>query len=233
MRKTTIYTIAGLRGQSGTSIDGIRVYEHFKIVLGRQEIACFLSREDKNSLGGLTMYCKHTVVSNDLGEVITDKTLQYKGRFDVESGYLFWSQRNFVKSFPGVELPGTMRDDEIGKMDRLSHKVFADTNMLAYKGRNGIVPFGMKDIEETLKLGQRQTYRFVDKMLQLGIMARLIIDTKGQKTTQYYLNPMYYFSSNRLSLNLYLLFQDQLNEVLPKYVIANFQTLKQQKEFRQ
>lgn len=178
------------------------------------------------------MYHKQTVVTNDFGEVITDKTLTYKGRFDVESGYLFWSQRNFVKSFPDVELPSTMRDDEIGKMDKLSHKVFADTNMLAYRGHDGIEPFGLKEIGETLKLAERQTRRFVDKMLLLGIMARLIIDTKGQKTTQYYLNPMYYFSSNRLSLNLYLLFKDQLNDVLPKYVIANFQMLKQQKEFQ-
>lgn len=178
------------------------------------------------------MYCKHTVVSNDLGEVITDKTLQYKGRFDIESGYLFWSQRNFVKSFPDVDLPLDITDDERGKLDKLSHKVFADTNMLAYKGHNKVVPFEHKDIGETLKLGERQTRRFVDKMLQLGIMARLIIDTKGQKTTQYYLNPMYYFSSNRLSLNLYLLFKDQLDAVLPKYVVTNFQTLQQQREFQ-
>jgi hypothetical protein len=171
------------------------------------------------------MYHKQTVVTNDFGEVISEKSLAYKGRFDAESGYLFWSQRNFVKSFPGVELPEELTDDERGKMDRLSHKVFSNTNMLAYQSRDGVTPYGMKDIQDTLKVGQRQTYRFVDKMLRLGIMARNTIDCKGERTIQYYLNPMYYFSSNRLSLNLYLLFKEQLDEVLPKYVIQNFTAL--------
>jgi len=178
------------------------------------------------------MYHKQTIVSNDYGEMISNKSVTYKGRFDVESGYLFWAQRNFVKSFPDVDLPAEISDDERGKLDKLSHKVFESTNMLAYRGHDGITPFGLKDIGETLKLGERQTRRFVDKMLQLGIMARVFVDCKGKRIMQFYLNPMYYFSSTRLSLNLYLLFQDQLNEVLPRYVIANFKTMKQQKEFQ-
>jgi hypothetical protein len=59
----------------------------------------------------------------------------------------------------------------------------------------------------------RQAYRFVEKMIKLGIMARVKVECENHTQTQYYINPMYYFSSNRLPLNLYLMFQPQLDEV--------------------
>lgn len=167
---------------------------------------------------------KKTVIYNDNGEIVNDKTLRYKNKFDEEEGYLFWNQRNFVKTFSDVEYPKEMNDIEIGRMARLSKKVWSNTNMLGYRGNGGIRPYDINCIGQIIGIQQRQAERFISKMIKLGIMAKVSIKVEGKTEVQYYLNPIYFFSSNRIPLNLYLIFRKQLDEVLPKWVKESYDT---------
>jgi len=59
-------------------------------------------------------------------------------------------------------------------------------------------------------------------MMDLGIIAKAIINTNEQIEVQYYLNPLYFISSKYLSPGLYMLFRKQLDKVLPAWVIQKF-----------
>jgi uncharacterized secreted protein with C-terminal beta-propeller domain len=55
-------------------------------------------------------------------------------------------------------------------------------------------------------------------MIRLGVLARVTINTDQRKEAQLYVNPIYFFSSNRIPLSLYLIFHRQLDQYLPGWV---------------
>lgn len=166
---------------------------------------------------------KRTVYMDDkTGEVVSDRRKFVSAAFDDERGYLFWARKSFAKSFAEVDFPEQMTSLEIGQMTRMAKKIWSNTNMLGYRGNGGVKPYDTDMIAEVLQISPRQAYRFVAKMQRLGVLARVTVDTEGRRETQYYVNPMYFFSSNRIPLNLYLLFRKQLDAVLPGWVIRRF-----------
>ena len=156
------------------------------------------------------------------GEVRGGKVRHIAAAFDEEKGYLFWARKSFAKSFLDVPFPREMSDLEIGRMARLAKKIWSNTNMLGYRGNGGVRPYNTAGISAILKIGPRQTQRFIEKMIRLGVMARVEIKTEGRQEIQYYINPIYFFSSNRIPLNLYLIFRQQLDQVLPEWVKQEF-----------
>lgn len=177
------------------------------------------------------MYYKQVIHTNENGEVINENTFQYKGTFDEEEGYLFWNRKNAVKSFEGVEYPESMNDMEVGRLARLSKKIWAKTNMLGYRGNGGVKAYDDEGISKVLGVQIRQGRAFIKKMMDLGIMAKVVIETDGSKKEfQYYLNPIYFFSSNRIPLNLYLIFKDQLDTVIDDWVKESYNIKKDEEQ---
>jgi len=166
---------------------------------------------------------KRTIfVDEKTGEVVSEKRHHISAAFDDEKGYLLWARKNFAKSFSEIDFPKDMTTLEIGQMTRLSKRIWSNTNMLGYRGSGGVKPYDIDKIAEVLNISSRQAYRFMQKMMKLGIIAKVTVDTEGKKDTHYYINPMYFFSSKRIPLNLYLIFRKQLDAVLPQWVIQRF-----------
>lgn len=161
-------------------------------------------------------------INTETGEVFGEKNHFFPAAFDEEKGYLFWVRKNSCRSFHDVEFPPEMTDIDIGRMTRLSKKVWSNTNMLGYRGNGGIKPYDIEKIAEVLRLKPRQTRNFISKMIKLGVMAKVKVEVGGKKETHYYLNPIYFFSGNRIPLNLYLIFREQLDAVLPEWVKEKF-----------
>lgn len=69
----------------------------------------------------------------------------------------------------------------------------------------------------------------MDKMTDLGLVANVKVKVGGVVETQWYINPIYFFSANRLPLNLYVIFRKQMNAVLPQWVIDRFGEVEQER----
>lgn len=158
-----------------------------------------------------------TYVDEDNGEIVAQKQQNIGKRFDPAKGYLFRNQAGGFSQFYDVPFPPDMTDAEIGRMTRLAKKMWGNTNMLGYRGNGGIKPYDIEGIAKVINLQTRQTYTFINKMIDLGILAKVKIESKGITDYQYYVNPLYYNSSNRIPLNLYLLFRQQLDPYIPSW----------------
>ena len=170
---------------------------------------------------------KHTrIVDTRTGEIMKKSVHPITPVFDEEKGYLFWPRKSFMKSFSDIPFPKELSFKEIGQMTTLAKKMCPKTNMLGYRGNGGTRPYNMNKIGAVIGLKPSQSYSFVKKMIRLGIMAEVKIKTADSKETQYYVNPVYYFSGNRIPLNLYLIFHKQLDEYLPGWVKEEYRRQK-------
>jgi hypothetical protein len=165
---------------------------------------------------------KETRYVDEHGVVVKSTSHDLPEAFDDELGYLFWPRKNHAKSYHEVPFPPGMSVVDIGRMTVLSKKIWANTNLLAVRGRGGLRPYTLVDIGRVIGVEERQAYRFVDRMLKLGMMARSKLNIVDVKETHYYINPIYWFSGKRIPLNLYVLFRHQLDLILPKWVIERY-----------
>jgi len=157
-------------------------------------------------------------IDEKTGEIKHSNVRHIAAAFDEERGYLFWARKSFTKSFIHVPFPKQMSCREIGRMAILSKQIWSNTNMLGRRIGRGIKPLTTKDIGRVIGVRERQAQRFIEKMVRLGMMARVKVKVENKTQIQFYLNPIHYFSSNRIPLNLYLIFKKQLDAFLPDWV---------------
>ena len=101
--------------------------------------------------------------------------------------------------------------------------------MIGYRGNGGIRVMSVEQMSKVIRDTERHTITFLNRMIKSRIIARVEVKIgEDDIVTQYYFNPIYFFSSNRLSLNLYLLFQKDLDPFIPEYVRQKFRLLKPQ-----
>ena len=159
------------------------------------------------------------IIDEKTGEIHNSKIQFISCAFHEEKGYLFWARKSFSKSFQDVPYPDSMTDLEIGRMARLAKHIWSNTNMLGYRGSGGVRPYDVAGIGSLLGIGERRAQQFIAKMTKTGMLARVEIEAgNNDRQVQFYVNPIYFFSSNRIPLNLYLIFKLQLDEVLPQWV---------------
>lgn len=143
--------------------------------------------------------------------------------FDDEKGYLFWNRKSGTRLFDEVRLPKDFSFTEKGMFYDLTLLIFADTNMLAYRGNdNTIKPCDTEYIADYLGVSLRHAQRFMRKLIKHEVVAKVTVEVGKVKQHQYYVNPLYAFDSRWLSLNLYLIFQKQLDRFLPEWVKNEF-----------
>jgi hypothetical protein len=163
-----------------------------------------------------------TFYDDSTGDIVSQKTQFTANRFDPEKGYLFRNQAGAFSSFFDIPFPEGMNDIEIGRMTRLAKKMWGKTNMLGYRGNGGVKPYDIEGIGKVIGLAKSQAYSFISKMVKLGIVAKVKIESRGVTDYQYYVNPLYYNSTNRIPLNLYLLFRKQLDPYIPSWARQRF-----------
>ncbi len=168
-------------------------------------------------------------IDETTGEIVNKKVRHIAVQFDEAKGYLFWARKSFAKSFLDVPFPGGLTHAELGKLAILSKHMWANTNMLGYRGNGGARPYTIVQIGGLVGLKEYQAGVFVRKLERKGVIARAKVETEGRSEIQFYVNPIYFFSSNRIPLNLYLIFREQLDKVLPAWVKEEFSRAKQAK----
>lgn len=146
-----------------------------------------------------------------------DKTQWVDLQFD-EEGYLFWNRKATVKTFIEIPLPESFSWSERGRINELKHFILKDNQFLVFRSGNAIKPITHKEMSKILEMSERQCKSLLKRLKQLGIIKEISFDG----ITYFAFNPLYGFKGKRLSVNVYLFFQDELREVLPKWVVDKF-----------
>lgn len=107
-------------------------------------------------------------------------------------------------------------------IDRERFTTLAQSLAISYQECGDARAYDMAAIGRVLGLKPTSAQRFASRMIAAGVMIHFQLIGCGACISQYYLNPLYYFTGKRLSLGLYLKFRKQLDRVLPKSVIAEF-----------
>ena len=163
-----------------------------------------------------------TYTNEETAEVVNKKERTVGNQFDDGTGYLFWNRKYSSRQFSDVPFPKDMTDSEIGKYTKLAKCIWRDSNMLAYRGNGGLKPHTIKTIAKVLEISERQSERFVRKMMESGLMAKGTFEVQQTIEVHYFISPLYFFSGKRINNTLYMLFRKQLDPVFPAWVRKKF-----------
>ena len=165
-----------------------------------------------------------TNIDTKTGEVLrqTKQVRHFDAKFNSDRGYLWWNRRGGAKIFFNIPYPEEMSMIDRGRLATLSKHIWGDTNCLGYRGHGGFKPYNLEQIGKLVNLSEPQAKRFLMRMKKMGTIKPVFVTFGDRYETQYYINPLYYFSSRYLSANLYALFHDELEEYLPDWVKEEF-----------
>ena len=140
-----------------------------------------------------------------------------------EDGYRFTSHKAGARLFRDVVLPKTISYQDKGRLYDLSQLMIGNTNMIGYKDKGKIIGYTEDEIGMIVELSGKRGREFVRRMVLNKILKRL--------DAGYYLNPAYFMSTGqRLSLELFINFQDECLPLLPKWVLNEFMAQAQEKK---
>ena len=159
------------------------------------------------------------------GEVIFTKVQSLDFMFPDDKGYRMFNQKHTVRMFPDIDFPEGLTDRDELYLYRLARKIIGDSCMIGYRSGGSIKPAQDTHIQSVTGLGDERFRKWISKMMRLGMIARLTIEIEDQQHTQYYMSPLYFFSGKFVSLNLYLLFQEQLDQHLPEWAKAKYREM--------
>ena len=163
---------------------------------------------------------KQTTTGNPkTGEIYSVKKEVFSDSMN-EEGYRFPSHKLGARMFSDIQFPKEITHAEIGKMTVLARSMIAKTNMLGYRNGSNILPYNIEEIGAKVGLyNKRCSKEFVWRMCQLGLMRRV----DSVNGSFYYINPAYFMANGqRLSLELFILFQNELKILLPQWAIVHF-----------
>lgn len=173
---------------------------------------------------------KVTTFDDSTGLILGEKERGMYNPFDPEKGYNFKYKSLSIKSYLDIPLPDKFTDSELGKIFRLSRSIYADSNMLGKRTNSYIKPLSQDEIIEIFGLKDRQGRSLLKKMIENKVIKKIEFTEQGKRYVHFYFNPIYFFSGKYINLNLYLIFQNELNHHLPKWVIEKYLDLKEKKE---
>jgi hypothetical protein len=160
-------------------------------------------------------------VDPETGEVLFSKKSYIPAVLN-EQGYRLPYNKRGARFMEGISFPEEMTDADLGRMTRLAKLMVADANLVGYRKRGGVHAYTTDELVEIIGLSKRRATDFIEKMLSLQVMQRCVRIYGDQEYEEYYINPAYFFAGQRISLNLYLLFRESLDPLLPKWVIRQF-----------
>lgn len=171
------------------------------------------------------MSIKRVTNIDDDGVIVNTKDYKYT-IFDNDTGYLFMNKANFIKSYQGIKLSSILKNKlDIANMYLLAENIYKNTNMICSIKKKKKVPASITDMAKMIDLCERNAKEFVDRMMQLGIMAKVVVNTHETIQIQYHINPLYFNSNKYISPALYMMFRKQLDDHLPTWVIRKFNEL--------
>ena len=163
-------------------------------------------------------------INEQTGEITTQHTNRVVYT-DKDKGYLMFLNKNKIVSFEGLTLPPDITNIQAGMMYRLATRTEKATNLISYRSHNSTKPAGIKDISNYLGVSERRARLFINAMLRKRIIGKIVVKVGSDTTVQYYVNPIYFMHGKWLNANLYFLFQNDLDGVLPQYAKDFFQDI--------
>jgi len=165
------------------------------------------------SLKGGDGMIKRTQILSKEGEILSDQTLPYS-EILTDEGYKVPVHKLGAKIFADVLFPEEVTHAEIGRMTCLSKLMIGKTNLLGYRRGRDIEAYTEKELAGIVGLKDRQGRQFIKKMYDLHMIHKT--------ETGIYINPMYFMTGQRLSLDLFLIFREELKGFLPDWVMVEF-----------
>lgn len=175
------------------------------------------------------MYKKEQFISNE-GEVLNTKVTPYKDRFDNEKGYFLYSNGQSINGKAGVFFPDQLSKLDIANLTLLSRYLLGNSNLLGYRGNKSMKAMDVEQIAKVIGVNKRQGYNFIKKMLKHAMIGKVTVETKETISVQYYMNPIYFMNGRNLNLNLYILFQEQIEHHIPGWAQKKFEELRELKK---
>lgn len=159
---------------------------------------------------------KTTLTNQDTGEY-TSKISFVDMQFN-EDGYLFFKNRFGTKSYLDIHLPDSFTWADKGRIEELRHYILKDNQLLVHRSGNVIKPLLAFDIAKVISMSERQCKTFINKLKK----HKVIKEVKIGDTTYYCYNPIYGMKDKRMSMIVFIIFQDELREWLPSWAYMRF-----------
>lgn len=157
-------------------------------------------------------------VINQDGEVVKEKTSKIYNPFKEGVGYNFKYKSTTIKDYTDILLPADFTDTEVGKLYRLSRRIYSSSNMLARRVKSKLEPYTKEEIREFFGMHRSKFSPFWNKIVKHKIIKAITIEGKEW----FCFNPLYFNSTKYLPLYLFIAFQDELKEHLPEWVISKY-----------
>ena len=163
-------------------------------------------------------YKEKSIVTGD-GERVGRKLVKkFYSPFQEGRGYNFKYKSSMIKSYLGVELPECFNYNECGKIYRLSKHIYSDSNLLAKRTKNKIVPLSRQDVTNIIGVHRVNFTPFWNKVLKYKIVKPITLD--GDE--YFCFNPLYYNSTRYMPLYLFIAFQEELKDHVPGWVVEKY-----------
>ncbi len=164
------------------------------------------------------MLKKQQWINQSTGQIVNESTQVVNDTF-TEDGYRFPWHKKGARLFDDVQFPAEMTDADIGKMTRLSKLMISKTNALGYRQGRKIMAYNINELCHLLDMSYKGGWEFIHKMFDLHVM----LPIKTSSETIIYINPAYFMANGqRLSLDLFLLFKEELAPIVPAWVMDSF-----------
>lgn len=157
-------------------------------------------------------------VNLETGEVMYTNAKKVDMRFSDRQGYLFKHTENYIKKFMDSALPEELSWVDQGKLSRLQTYIVGESQLLGKRKNGRFEPLTLEDMAKIFKCKERWVYSTLREAKKHHILKEVTIDG----VLWYAYNPIYGLKDKRISLETYLIFQDELKEVLPDWVRHNF-----------
>lgn len=171
------------------------------------------------------MYKEEAFYSRN-GEKVRSRITEFVGRFHETKGYSLYAYGNTISGRKSVKFPSALTKNELGNMVLLSRHLAMYSNALVYKSKDKYIPMKRKHIGKVIGLEERQASRFLSKMQKMKMIVKSDVPIMGGTEEQYLLNPLYFLNGKHINDHLYWTFQEQLDEILPKWVKEQYRERK-------
>ena len=165
---------------------------------------------------------QNNLIDTDTGELVYKYHNKGIERLN-DKGYLFRSNSNKFTAYSGISLPEELSDNDIGKVYRLKEHLEKNTNMLRIRNHRGYFPMVTDDFAKVWNVSHRRSLELIKKLKELGVLSEGKFESAKTKTTQYFMNPIYFHNGRRITPDLYSLFEEEMKDYLPDWVIREFE----------
>jgi hypothetical protein len=178
-------------------------------------------------------YYKRQSITED-GEETKYKLLHLYSPFREGVGYNFKYKSTHIKSYLGVSLPLEKKeydsngkvvsktegfnDLELGRLYRVSKMMYSNSNLLARRVDLSIIPLTRDEVQKALVMHRTKFVPFWKKLFALKIMKIVPLDGRDY----FCMNPLYYNTTTYMPLYLFLAFQKELQDHVPRWAIEKY-----------